>query len=396
MKKVLAMLLSLAMATSLAACGSSSGSQADNSSGGGAGSSGDVIKIGVFEPLTGQDGAGGALELAGIQYANKVYPEVLGKKVELVIMDNKSDKVEAANAVSRMIEKDGVVGVLGSWGSGYSMAAGDVFLNSKIPAVGCSCTNPLVTQGNPYYFRTAYLDPFQGTVMANYANKIGAKKVAVLYEMGNDYGVGLGEFFKEAFVKLTGDENSVTVVQYNKNEQNFEPLLTNIQGENPDMIFAPGNFTTAALICKQAKSLGLTCPIVGGDTWETDEFIKVGGADVEGAVMSTFFDDTNPTTEEGKKFVEGFKATLPEGENIAAVAALGYDAYCLMLDAITRAGSTDGEAIRNALAETKDFEGVTGMISMTEEGDADKDTAVLKVVKDGKFTYLDTVEIAKD
>lgn len=393
MKRLLALFLALATTASLAACGGSG--SAGSNAGDGASASGDVIKIGVFEPLTGADGAGGALEIEGIKYANEVYPEVLGKKVELVIMDNKSDKAEAANAVSRMIEKDGVVGVLGSWGSGYSMAAGDLFKNSKIPAIGCSCTNPLVTQGNPYYFRVCFLDPFQGTVMANYAAKIGAKKVAVLYEMGNDYGTGLGEFFKDAFIKLTGDENSVSVVNYNKNEQNFEPLLTNIQGDAPDLIFAPGNFTTAALICKQAKSLGLTCPIVGGDTWETDEFIKVGGADVEGAVMSTFFDDTNPITEEGKKFVEGFQQKLPEGENIAAVSALGYDAYLLMLDAITRAGSTDGEAIQKALAETKDFEGATGLISMTAEGDADKSTAVLKVVKDGKFTYFDTVEIAK-
>jgi len=383
MKKAFYVLLCILMvAVMFAGCGGSSASDDD------------VIKIGVFEPLTGANAAGGTLEVAGMKYANSVYPEVLGKKVELVIVDNKSDKAEATNAVARLIEKEGVVAILGSWGSGFSIAAGDLIKENKIPAVAASATNPLVTQGNDFYFRVCFLDPFQGTVMANYAVQQGAKNAAVIQEVSNDYAVGLANFFKEAFIKLTGDKNSILVTaNYQTGDQDFTAILTNIKAKNPDIIFAPGNFTESALIIKQARALGITCPIVGGDTWETDEFITVGGSDVEGAVMSTFFDDTKPITEEGKKFVEGYSKTLKEGENIAAVSALGYDAYILVLDAIERAGSADPEAIQKALAETKNFEGATGYITINENGDADKTQAIIKTVKNGKFVYLDTVEI---
>jgi branched-chain amino acid transport system substrate-binding protein len=383
MKKAIYVLLCVLMvAVMFAGCGSSSSSDED------------VIKIGVFEPLTGANAAGGALEVAGMKYANTVYSEVLGKKVELVIVDNKSDKAEATNAVARLIEKEGVVAILGSWGSGFSIAAGDLIKENQIPAVAASATNPLVTQGNDYYFRVCFLDPFQGTVMANYAVQQGAENAAVIQEVSNDYAVGLANFFKEAFVELTGNENAILeTANYQTGDQDFTAILTNIKAKNPDIIFAPGNFTESALIIKQARALGITCPIVGGDTWETDEFITVGGADVEGAVMSTFFDDTNPMTEEGRKFVEGYSATLKEGENIAAVSALGYDAYILVLDAIERAGSADPVAIQKALAETVDFEGATGYITINENGDADKTQAIIKTVQDGKFVYLDTVEI---
>lgn len=383
MKKAIYVLLCVLMvAVMFAGCGSSSSSDED------------VIKIGVFEPLTGANAAGGALEVAGMKYANTVYSEVLGKKVELVIVDNKSDKAEATNAVARLIEKEGVVAILGSWGSGFSIAAGDLIKENQIPAVAASATNPLVTQGNDYYFRVCFLDPFQGTVMANYAVQQGAENAAVIQEVSNDYAVGLANFFKEAFVELTGNENAILeTANYQTGDQDFTAILTNIKAKNPDIIFAPGNFTESALIIKQARALGITCPIVGGDTWETDEFITVGGSDVEGAVMSTFFDDTNPMTEEGRKFVEGYSATLKEGENIAAVSALGYDAYILVLDAIERAGSADPVAIQKALAETVDFEGATGYITINENGDADKTQAIIKTVQDGKFVYLDTVEI---
>ncbi len=387
MKRKLCLLLCLIMVvTTFTAC-QSQGSSANPSS--------DVIKIGVFEPLTGENGGGGQQETDGIKYANKVYSEVLGKKVELIIVDNKSDKAEAATAVTRLIEKEKVVAIIGSYGSGVSIAAGDIIKNAKIPAMGASCTNPMVTQGNEYYFRACFLDPFQGRVMANYALGQGAKTAAVIMQNGDDYSVGLGKFFIDAFKDLTGDPNSVIDESYfQTNDTDFNAILTNVKAKNPDVIFAPSSATTAPLIIKQARALGIDALIMGGDTWENPAIVDVAGKDAEGIVLSTFFDENDPMTEEAKKFVEGYKKELGDKEPIIpAVAALGYDAYLLVLDAIERAGTTDGPAIKDALNATKDFEGVTGIINFTEEGDADKNMAVIKTVKDGKFVYIDTVEV---
>jgi len=203
----------------------------------------DVVKIGVFEPLTGANAAGGAMEVEGIKLANKLYPEVLGKKIELVIVDNKSDKVEAANAATRLVDKDKVVAIIGSWGSSLSMAAGPIAMNAKIPVVGASCTNPLVTKDNPYYFRVCFIDPFQGTVMANYAFKeLKAKKTAIVQEVSNDYSVGLAKFYTDAFKALTKDDKAVVgVSNYNTGDQDFTAQLTNLKNLKPDVIFPPGN-----------------------------------------------------------------------------------------------------------------------------------------------------------
>lgn len=389
MKRKLSLLLCLLMIlTMFTSCAKEQGTST-----GAAG--GDVIKIGVFEPLTGENGGGGLQELDGIKYANKMYPEVLGKKIELVIVDNKSDKGEATTAVTRLIEKDKVAAIIGSYGSGVSIAAGDIIKNAKIPAMGASCTNPMVTQGNEYYFRACFLDPFQGKVMANYALGKGAKTAAVIMQNGDDYSVGLGNFFIDAFKVLTGDENSIVdVSEFQVNDTDFNAILTNIKAKNPDVIFAPSSATTAPLVIKQARALGIDSLIMGGDTWENPAVIDVAGTDAEGIVISTFFDENDPATEEAKLFVEGYKKELAGKEPIIpAVAALGYDAYLLVRDAIERAGSTDGTAIKDALNNTKDFEGVTGVINFTEEGDADKNIAVIKTVKGGQFVYIDTVEV---
>lgn len=353
----------------------------------------DVIKIGIFEPLTGANAAGGQLEVEGMKLANEIRPEVLGKKVVLVQADNKSDKAEATTAAARLIEKENVACILGSWGSSLSIAAGDLVKTNQVPAIGASCTNPLVTQGNDYYFRVCFIDTDQGRIVANYcADNFGAKKVAVIQEVSNDYSTGLVKIFSENFKSKGGEV--IDGGSYQTNDTDFSGILANLKSANPDAIFAPGNYTESAMIVKQARAQGITAPFIGCDTWETGPFIEVGGSDVEGAIMTTFFDDKNPVNDEGKKFVEAYNNKYPEKEgNIDSVAALGYDAYMLALDAIERAGSTDGPAVRDALAATKEFQGATGAITINETGDADKDVAIIKTVKDGKFTFLDTVKM---
>lgn len=391
MKKKIAILLSslFLMTSVFAGCGKNTGSEKSGSD-----SKDNVIRIGVFEPLTGANAGGGALELEGIKLANKLYPEVLGKKVELVVVDNKSDKVEAANAAAKLVEKEKVTAIVGSWGSSLSMAAGDIVKKAKVPTVGTSCTNPLVTQGNEYYFRVCFIDPYQGTVMANYAyNKLKAKKVAIVQEVGSDYSIGLAKFFTDSFKKLTGDDKSIIeVANYNTGDQDFTAQLTNVKSKNPDAIFAPGNFTESALVIKQARQLGITCPIIGGDTWETPQFIEIGDKAVEGTVFSTFFATEKPITKESEKFLTEYKKEY--NKEPAAVTALGYDAYLVLIKALEKNGSTDSVKLRDTLANLKDFQGAAGVVNFDENRNAIKN-AVIKQVKNGKFTFLDVVDGVK-
>ena len=385
MKKLLSVLLASAvMIGAMTGCGGDKKKDEKKAAG-------DTIKVGVFLPLTGDNAAGGELELRGIKLANKLHPEVLGKKVQLVVADNKSDKAEAASVAARLIEKDKVCTILGTYGSSLAMAAGNIVKEAKVPAIGTSCTNPQVTANNDYYFRACFIDPFQGTVMANYAFKQGAKKVAIVQEVSNDYSVGLAKFFVEAFQKLTNDKNSIIdVANYQTGDKDFTAVLTNLKAKNPDAVFAPGNFTESALLIKQARQLGMKVPFMGGDTWETQEFIDVGGKDVEGCVLSTAFDREKASTEEAKKFLKAYTDEY-KGEP-SALSALGYDSYLIAIDAIKRAGGTDSKKIRDAIASTKDLEAVTGKTTLDKNGDAIK-AAVIKVVKDGKFKYLDFVDV---
>ena len=383
-KKLLSLLAVSALATGLlAGCGGEEKAADSN-----------VIKVGVFLPLTGDNAAGGELELRGIKLANQLHPEVLGKKVELVVADNKSDKAEAASVAARLIEKDKVSAIVGSYGSSLSMAAGNIVKENKVPAVGTSCTNPQVTANNDYYFRACFIDPFQGKVMAEYAHQNGFKKVAIVQEVSNDYSVGLAKFFREEFVKLTGDENSIVdVANYQTGDKDFTAILTNIKALNPDAVFAPGNFTESALLVKQARQLGIDAQFMGGDTWETQEFIDVGGKDVEGVALSTAFDREKASTEEAKKFLDAY--TKEYNGEPSALTAMAYDAYLIAVNGIEKAGTaTDTVKIRDAIAATKDLECVTGMTTLDENGDPIKDV-VIKTVKDGKFTFKDYVKAAK-
>jgi len=348
------------------------------------------VVFGVFEPLTGAYAAGGAMELEGIELAQELYPEVLGMPIRVVVVDNKSDKVESANAATKLVDQEKVNVVLGSWGSSFSMAAGPIVEEAGVPAIGTSCTNPLVTLGNDYYFRVTFIDSFQGVVMANYAyDVLGAEKVVIVQDISNDYAVGLAKFFKDEFVRLTGDEESImSIANYNTGDQDFSAQLTNIKAMNPDAIFAPGGYSETAMLVKQAKELGLETPFLGGDAWEAAEFLEIGGDAVNGVVFSTFFDAAAPLTPESEIFINAYREKY--GEDPASVTALAYDAYILAIDAIERAGSTDPEAIRDALAETVGFDGAAGVVTLDANGDAIKN-AVIKTVENGEFTYLTTI-----
>ncbi len=397
MKRLLALLLVSMLVFAGCASGGADNSANDSADSGTASETGgadDVIKIGVFEPMTGANAAGGAMEVEGVELANKMFPEVLGKKVELVVVDNKSDKVEAANAATRLVDKEKVVAIIGSWGSSFSMAAGPIVSDAGVPAVGASCTNPLVTLGNDYYFRVCFIDSFQGVIMARYAyDELGAKKVGIIQEISNDYSVGLVKFFTEEFKKLTGDDDCiVAIANYNTGDQDFTAQLQNVAGANPDVIFAPGNYSESALVIKQAREQGLDIPFIGADTWETPEFIDIGGDSVNGATLSTFFASEVPITEMSSTFLDAYRAEY--NKEPAAVTALSFDAYLVILEAIKKAGSADPKAIRDALAETKDFPGAAGMISLDVNGDAVK-SAILKTVEDGKFVYKTIIDPTK-
>jgi branched-chain amino acid transport system substrate-binding protein len=350
----------------------------------------DKIKIGVYEPMTGAMAAGGQQTWEGIQLAMEQTNTVLGKPVDVVLVDDKSDKVEAATAMSRLIEAEKVVGVVGSYGSGLSMAGGEVSEKAGIPVIGCSPTNPLVTQGKQYYFRVCFIDPFQGAVMAKYAfETLKAKKAAIIQDVAQDYSVGLSNFFRNKWNQLSGDPKTlVAFTSYQTGDQDFTAQLTSVIAKNPDVIFSSGYYGEGALLAKQAREMGFKGTLLGGDAWDAPELIQIGGAAAEGLTFSTHYDPAGSTTPMSKKFVDLYTAKYKKDPN--AFAALGFDAYMLMLDAITRAKSTDGKAIRDQIAATQKFEGVTGYITMDADHNPIKD-AVIKTVKDGKFVFVTTV-----
>jgi len=393
MKKFFALALALVMALSLAACGetSTSGSAASGAS------SNKTLKIGVFEPASGDNGAGGKQEVLGIQYANSVTPtvEINGEtyNVELKIVDNQSSTDKAPTAAQELVSA-GVSVVLGSYGSGVSMAAAPTFQQASIPAIGCSCTNPAVTQNNPYYFRVCFLDPFQGSVMASYANEeLKAKKAYVLTMLGEDYGSGLGTYFTNAFEKLGGQ---VKAESFPEGTSDFSAYIQNAISFGADVIFAPSATTYASLIIGQAASAGCKIPITAGDTWESSVILDAQKGTDQTVYCSTFFDE-NDKSGSAADFVKGFKEWLNadaqrktnNGGNdiVAAVSALGYDAYMSAIEGIKLAQSTKGEDIQKALFKV-DFDAVTGHITFNETGDANKTEAFIKQATDGSFTFI--------
>jgi branched-chain amino acid transport system substrate-binding protein len=387
MKKLLALILVLAMTLSLAGCGTSGSGQ----------SSSKTLNIGVFEPASGDNGAGGKQETLGIEYANSVTPtvQINGQtyNVALKIVDNQSATDKAPTAAQQLVS-DGVSVVLGSYGSGVSMAAAPIFQQAKIPAIGASCTNPAVTQNRPYYFRVCFIDPFQGSVMANFVkDQFNAKKAYVLNMLGEDYGSGLATYFANAFKQLGG---TVKSEEFPEGTSDFSAYIQNAINYGADVIFAPSATTYASLIISQAASAGCKIPLAGGDTWESSVILDAQKGTNLQVYVSTFFDE-NDKSGAAAAFVTGFKAWLnanpqrktDNGGNdiVAAVSALGYDAYMTAIEAIKIANSTTGEDVRNAMSKVS-FDGVTGHISFPNGGDADKNEAFIKQADNGVFKFI--------
>lgn len=350
----------------------------------------DPIKIGVYEPMTGDKAAGGQQTMEGVNLAYEMRKEAIGRPIEVILVDNKSDKVEAANAMARLLDKEKVVAVIGSYGSSLSMAGGPLALKAQVPVMGCSPTNPLVTKDNPFYFRACFIDPFQGQVMAQYAAKdLKAKTAAIVQDVAQDYSVGLASYFKKAFTALTGDANSIVAeVSYQSGDSDFTAQLTNVIAKNPDVIFMPSYYQDMAQFAIQAKQLGVKATLLGGDALEAPELISVGGAAVEGVKFSTHYSADAAEREISKKFAEAYQKKFNKIPN--AFAALGFDAYNLLVDAIEVAKSAEPVAIRDALVQFKSHEAVTGVITFDENGDPIK-SAVILGVEGGKFKYITTV-----
>lgn len=396
MKKFLAMMLALVMALSLVACGSKTDDGSSDASGD------KVVKIGVFEPTSGQNGGGGKKEILGVEYAHSLKPTVTinGEEysVQLVYADNASDQAKAPTAAQTLISQ-GVSVVIGTYGSACAIAAGPLFESAKIPAIGTSCTNPQVTAGNDYYFRVGYIDPFQGAVMANFAfNEKGSSNCALIIESGDDYSAGFGNYFRQEMERLGG---KATTLEFQKGEADFSTIMASIKSEGYDGIFAPVSIETAAMIISQARDAGITCPIMAGDTWDDISIAQRTGSKATDIYFSAFFDAADTTNEAGKAFVDGFTKWVAEDatrvENnggvsdvISSVTPCGYDAYMAAVGAIEAAQSTDGATIRDALATLEISGLITGDLKFDENGDAIKNYAVIKTIENGEIVYFST------
>ncbi len=373
MKKFIALALAVLMVFSLCAC----------SNGGGDSSGEKVVKIGVFEPITGQNGAGGKQEVLGMQYANAQNPtvEIGGEtyKVELVIADNESSTDKAVSAASQLVAK-GVSIVLGTYGSNVAIAGSDTFKEAGIPALGVTCTNPQVTEGNDHYFRICFLDPFQGTVHANFAKEqLKADTIYCLGELGNDYDQGLINYCSKAAEKLG---MKVITESFPKDNSDFTSYLNNAKKAGAQAIFAPCSIQYAQLIVEQASAQGINIPLLGSDTWDNNTIVgATKGKDVQVYVSTFYQEGANPDFEKGiKEWINSDAKNLENNggnDMLAAVTIMGYDAYMVALEALKAAGSTDPAAVMAALPGVQ-YTGISGSIAFDSTGDAIRDSAVIK------------------
>lgn len=358
--------------------------------------SGDIIKIGANIEMTGGSASFGKSAQNGIKLAieeTNAKGGVLGKKLELVVADNKSEAAEATNAMQKLIAQDKVVAVIGPNLSSASIAATSVNTGAKVLAISPMGTNPNVTvdkdgKTKDFMFRACFIDPFQGTVMATFAkDNLKAKNVAILIDNSSDYAKGLAQFFKEAFTK--GGGKIAAEESYLQKDTDFKAVLTKIKTMNPEILYVPGYYEEVGKIIKQARELGMNLPIVGGDGWDSPKLSEIAGA---GPLNNTFFTNhysPDDTSEASKAFVDAYVKAYNQKPDAPAV--LGYDGARLMIDAISRAGGTEGAKVSKALAETKNYKAVTGDTSLNETHDAVK-SAVIIEFKDGKQAYRATVK----
>ena len=371
--------LVFACALALACAGATAGAAAPN-----------TIKVGEFASLTGKEAAFGQASHQGTLLAIEELNAtggVLGRKLELITEDNQSKAGESATIVKKLISRDKVVALLGEVASMRSLEAAPIAQQAKIPMISPSSTNPKVTELGSYIFRICFIDPFQGVVMAKFAkNTLHVRKVALLTSVSSAYSVGLAKYFKEQFAR---DGGTVALEQkYSEGDKDFKAQLTAVKAAGIEGIFVPGYYTEAALICKQAKDLGLKVPVFGGDGWEAPQLMAIGGAAVEGAYFSTHYSPENQSpavTTFVAKFKQRWGNELPD-----AMAALGYDSAMVLADALKRAGTTDGPKLRDALAATRGYPGITGTTTLDAQRNATK-AAVVLTVKNGQFKFVESI-----
>ncbi|HEY1251391.1 MAG TPA: ABC transporter substrate-binding protein [Thermoanaerobaculia bacterium] len=351
--------------------------------------SGKEILVGEYGSLTGGIATFGistknASEMAFDEINKK--GGVLGKQIKLLVEDDQSKPEEAGTAVTKLINQDHVVAMLGHVASSHSLAAAPICQSNKVPMITPSSTNPRVTQVGDYIFRVCFTDTFTGEVVAKFvADTLKAKKVAILVDVRSDYSVGLQTFFGEAFKRRGGE--IVANQSYSQGDSDFRAQLTQIKATNPEAIYVPGYYTEVGTIVHQGRELGITVPFVGSDGWDSPKLWEIGGEALNGCYFSNHYstDDPNPAVQ---KFVNDYKTRY--GQVPDALAALAYDAARILADAFTRAGSTDGDKVRKAIGATKDFAGVTGTITINAERNAVKPAVILKV-ENGKYLLVETI-----
>lgn len=375
----------------------------------------DVVVLGEFGSLTGVTATFGKSTERGIQMAldeiNKA-GGIEGKLIRIVVEDDQSKPEEAATAVKKLVNQDKVLLVLGEVASSRSLAGAPICQEAGVPMITPSSTNPKVTQVGDFIFRVCFIDPFQGEVMAKFArNTLKVTKAAILKDIKNDYSVGLAQFFTETFQSLGG--TVIADESYSEGDIEFRAQLTSLKAKNPEVIFIPGYYTEVGLIARQARDLGITVPLIGGDGWDSPRLVEIGGKALENTFYSNHYTAEDPRPEI-QKFIAEYKAKY--GEIPDAMAPLGYDAARIAFDAIKKSGILqeenikqaynenpkvtflmdaintlkNRERIRDAIAGTKDFPGVTGMITIDQNRNAKKSAVVVKI-EDGKVRFVETI-----
>jgi len=354
-----------------------------------------IVKIGGVACLTGGAATYGASTRNGCVLAFKAVNaaggvDIGGTKylINYIFEDDQGSAEAAANAFRKLIDQDEVVAIIGSVMSKCTLAGAPIAQDAGVPVISPTSTNVQVTLTGDYIFRACFLDPFQGAVVASFSyNDLKAKTAAVIFDNGNDYTKGLAEAFRESFEKLGGKVVAYESFTDEDKTTDFSAQLTNIKAANPEVIFLDSYYSAAALEAKQARGLGITVPFVGADGWDSAEFPKLGGEAVEGGNFCTHYSpgDPRPIVQNFvKKYVETY------GQTPDALAALAYDAALILIDSLQRAGSTDGAAIRDAIAATN-LDCVSGQITFDKNGDPIKKAAVIKV-ENGKFVFVKFVQ----